>query len=157
MNNICHLFIAKHKQTKWLAGQWYGNYGIEYGRCQNGVQWKTSRMEWKAIFHNQFHTSFHGIVFTEKIYPNVTWWQIILSQRYSTSTSTGIICWQIAVVWWCILQRWQQIRIGPGSYCFFLGPGSSFIRKCGSGSDFCWLLSNSLLMFVKIFVKMYKV
>ena len=44
------------------------------------------------------------------------------AQRYSTSMSTGIICRPIAVVWLCILQRWQRVRIGPGSYCFVSEP-----------------------------------
>ena len=30
--------------------EWNGNFGIEYGRCQNGMEWKILRMEWKAIF-----------------------------------------------------------------------------------------------------------
>ena len=31
--------------------EWNGNFGMEYGRCQNGMEWKISRMEWKTIFH----------------------------------------------------------------------------------------------------------
>ena len=25
--------------------KWNGNFGMEYGRCQNGMEWKISRME----------------------------------------------------------------------------------------------------------------
>ena len=25
--------------------EWNGNFGMEYGRCQNGIEWKISRME----------------------------------------------------------------------------------------------------------------
>ena len=31
--------------------EWNGNFGMEYGRCQNGMEWKISRIEWKTIFH----------------------------------------------------------------------------------------------------------
>ena len=31
--------------------EYNGNFGMEYGRCQNGMEWKISRMEWKTIFH----------------------------------------------------------------------------------------------------------
>ena len=31
--------------------EWNGNFGMEYGRCQNGMEWKISRMEWKTTFH----------------------------------------------------------------------------------------------------------
>ena len=27
------------------------NFGMEYGRCQNEMEWKISRIEWKKIFH----------------------------------------------------------------------------------------------------------
>ena len=37
--------------------EWNGNFGMEYGRCQNGMEWKISRMEWKTIFH----TSIQGL------------------------------------------------------------------------------------------------
>ena len=31
--------------------EWNGNFGKEYGRCQNGMEWKISRMEWKTILY----------------------------------------------------------------------------------------------------------
>ena len=31
--------------------KWNGNFGLEYGRCHNGMERKISRMEWKTIFH----------------------------------------------------------------------------------------------------------
>ena len=34
-----------------------GNFGMEYGRCQNRMEWKISRMEWKAIFHTSIPIS----------------------------------------------------------------------------------------------------
>ena len=30
--------------------EWKGNLVIEYGRCQNGMEWKISRMEWNGRF-----------------------------------------------------------------------------------------------------------
>ena len=42
--------------------EWKGNFGMEYGRCQNGMKWKISRMEWKTIFHTNPILDFaHGI------------------------------------------------------------------------------------------------
>ena len=29
--------------------EWNRNFGMEYGRCQNGMECKISRMEWKTI------------------------------------------------------------------------------------------------------------
>ena len=47
-----------------------------------------------------------------------------------------------------LFQRWQQIRIGFRSCCFFsgirIGSESSFIRRCGSGSEFGFALPNNL-------------
>ena len=40
---------------------------MEYGRCQNGMEWKISRMEWKTIFHTSILDL--CIVFTEKCTP----------------------------------------------------------------------------------------
>ena len=40
--------------------EWNGNFGMEYGRCQNGMKWKISRMEWKTIFHTILNF-LHGI------------------------------------------------------------------------------------------------
>ena len=37
---------------------------MEYGRCQNGMKWKISRMELKTIFH----TRFHALHLQKKIY-----------------------------------------------------------------------------------------
>ena len=49
-------------------GKWNGNFGMEYGRCQNEMEWKIFKMEWKTIFHTfipiPYKISF--IVFTEK-------------------------------------------------------------------------------------------
>ena len=48
--------------------EWNGNFGMEYGRCQNGMEWKISRMEWKTIFHTNSVLDL-CIVFTEKYIP----------------------------------------------------------------------------------------
>ena len=37
--------------------EWNGNFGMEYGRCQNGMEWKISRMIWKTIFHTSIPIS----------------------------------------------------------------------------------------------------
>ena len=28
--------------------EWNGKFGMEYERCQNGMKWKISRMEWNG-------------------------------------------------------------------------------------------------------------
>ena len=38
--------------------EWNGNFGVECGRCQNGMEWKISRMEWKTIFHTSIAISY---------------------------------------------------------------------------------------------------
>ena len=46
-----------------------------------------------------------------------------------------------------LLQRWQRIRSGPDRIqilLFFRGSGSSFIRRCESGSEFGFALPNNL-------------
>ena len=50
--------------------EWNENFGMEYGRCQNGMEWKISRMEWKAIFilQYQFHTKFCALYLRKNIY-----------------------------------------------------------------------------------------
>ena len=41
---------------------------MEYGRCQNGMEWKISRKEWKTIFHTSIPIPYKisCIAFTEK-------------------------------------------------------------------------------------------
>ena len=48
--------------------EWNGNFGMEYGRCQNGMKWKISRMEWKTIFHTSIPIPYEIslMAFTEK-------------------------------------------------------------------------------------------
>ena len=42
--------------------KWNRNFGMEYGRCQNRMEWKILRMEWKAIFHTNSMLDFaHSI------------------------------------------------------------------------------------------------
>ena len=53
--------------------KWNGNFGNEYGRCQNGMERKISRMEWKTIFHTsilpyQFRTRFRALHLKKNIY-----------------------------------------------------------------------------------------
>ena len=40
----------------WYGMEWKRNFGVEYGRCQNGMECKISRLEWKTIFHT-LHTN----------------------------------------------------------------------------------------------------
>ena len=86
--------------------EWNGNFGMEYGRCQNGMEWKISRMEWKTIFHTSIPIPYYisCIVFTEKYTP-MSGSDKILSQKYSTSISAHIISRQIAVLWLCTLRK----------------------------------------------------
>ena len=48
--------------------EWNGNFGMEYGRCQNGMEWKISRMERKTIFHTSLSIPYliSCSVFTQK-------------------------------------------------------------------------------------------
>ena len=60
--------------SHWQSGhgmEWNVNFGMEYGRCQNGMEWKISRMEWKTIFHTSIPIPYYilCIVFTEKYIP----------------------------------------------------------------------------------------
>ena len=50
--------------------EWNGNFGKEYGRCQNGMEWKISRMEWKTIFHTSIPIPYKNscIVFKKNTY-----------------------------------------------------------------------------------------
>ena len=47
--------------------EWNGNFGIEYGRCQNGMEWKISRME-PSILPYQFHTRFCALYLQKNKY-----------------------------------------------------------------------------------------
>ena len=59
-----------------------GNFGMKYGRCQNGMEWKISRMEWNGRFQewngrqsSLLHTNSTLIsimAFTEKYVRRVT-------------------------------------------------------------------------------------
>ena len=43
--------------------EWNRNFGVEYRRCQNGMEWKILRMEWRqsSILPYQFHTRFRSL------------------------------------------------------------------------------------------------
>ena len=41
--------------------EWNWNFGMEYGRYQNGMEWKILRMEWKTIFHTSIPDFEHCI------------------------------------------------------------------------------------------------
>ena len=50
-----------------LAGhgmEWNENFGMEYGRCQNEMERKISRMKWKTIFHT--NSILHFVHFLQK-------------------------------------------------------------------------------------------
>ena len=86
--------------------EWNGNFGMEYGRCQNEMEWKISRMEWKTIFHTSIPIPYQisCIVFAEKC-KLMSGSDKILSQKYSTSISAHVSCRQIAVLWLCTLRK----------------------------------------------------
>ena len=82
--------------------EWNGNFGMEYGRCQNGMELKISRMEWKTILHTsyQLHSRFRALYLQKNAFGCR-----VLSLKYSTSVSTRIICRKIAVLCLCILRK----------------------------------------------------
>ena len=47
--------------------KWNGNFGMEYGRCQNVMEWKISRMEWKTIFHTNSILDFANGIYKKYI------------------------------------------------------------------------------------------
>ena len=84
--------------------EWNGNFGMEYGRCQNGMEDLKNGMEDNLPY--QFHTRFRAMYLQKNLYGcrgviNNT----ALSLKYSTSISTRIICRQIALLWLCILRK----------------------------------------------------
>ena len=80
--------------------EWSGSFGMEYGRYQNGMERKISRMQWKTIFHSN-----SILDFVHCIYRKIHTISKILSQKHSTSISTQIICRQIAILWLCTLRK----------------------------------------------------
>ena len=48
---LCYHFLCYLGHSVKWNGKWNGNFGMEYGRCQNGMEWKISKMEWKTILH----------------------------------------------------------------------------------------------------------
>ena len=50
--------------------EWNGNFGMKYGRCQNGMEWKISRMDGKqsSILPYQFHTRFRALYLQKNTY-----------------------------------------------------------------------------------------
>ena len=85
--------------------EWNGNFTMEYGRCQNGMEDFKNGMEDNLPY--QFHTRFRALYLQKNTY-RCRVVIIILLQKYSTSISTHIICQQIAVLWLCIL---RSVRI----------------------------------------------
>ena len=95
------------------------------------MEWNISRMEWKEIFH----TSFRALYLQKNIYEcrgvtnNIitevftfnSYWYYLLTNRSSLVVYIAEVATDP-----------NRTRI----LLFFLGPGSSFIRRCGSGSDF---------------------
>ena len=53
--------------------EWNGNFSMEYGRCQNGMEWKISRMEYNlSYFHTNSILNFVNGIY-KKMYADV--WQ----------------------------------------------------------------------------------
>ena len=50
MHTTTYRYLYSGHGMEWKM-EWNENFGMEYGRCQNGMEWKISRMEWKTIFH----------------------------------------------------------------------------------------------------------
>ena len=72
------------------------------------MEWNGRFQEWNgrqsSILPYQFQTRFRALYLQKNIY----WCRvvtIILSQKYSTSISTHIICRQIAALWLCALRK----------------------------------------------------
>ena len=77
-----------HSRGRLLGRAWYGtewkmewnkNLGMECGRCQNGMEWKISRMEWNGRFQEwngrqssilpyQFHNRFRALYLQKDTY-----------------------------------------------------------------------------------------
>ena len=49
---VCHGHIVTTAGRARYGIEWNGNFGMEYGRYQNAMEWKILRMDWKAIFHS---------------------------------------------------------------------------------------------------------
>ena len=75
--------------------EWNGNFGMEYGRCQNGMEDFKNEMEDNLPY--QFHTRFRALYLLKNIYRC----QVVTNNIVTTSISTSIICQQIVVVWLC--------------------------------------------------------
>ena len=58
-NNLQSTTKAYKYGMEWKM-EWNGNFGMEYRRCQNGMEWKISRMNGRqtSILPYQFHTRF---------------------------------------------------------------------------------------------------
>ena len=87
-------------------GKWNGTEISVWNMEDARMEWNERFEEWNgrqsSILPYQFHSRFHALYLQKNTYRCrvVT---IILSQKYSTSISTHIICRQIAVLWLCTL------------------------------------------------------
>ena len=83
--------------------EWNGNFGMEYGRCQNGMDWKISRMEWEdnlPYFHINSILDFVHCIYRKNTYRcreviNINCHrsiQLQISTHYYLSTNRGWLC-----------------------------------------------------------------
>ena len=88
--------------------EWNGTEVSVWNMEDARMEWNGRFQEWNgrqsSILPYQFHTRFCALYLQKNTYRCrvVT---IILSQKYSTSISTDIICRQIAVLWLCTLRK----------------------------------------------------
>ena len=68
--------------------EWNKNFGMEYERCQNGMEWKISRTEWKAIFHTNSILYFVHCIYRKKY----IWMSGNDAYCLSTDCSTLVVC-----------------------------------------------------------------
>ena len=74
------------------------------------MEWNGRFQEWNgrqsSILPYQFHTRFCALYLPKNTYRcRVVINNNLLSQKYSTSIFTHIVCQQIAVLWWCTLRK----------------------------------------------------
>ena len=80
--------------------EWNGNFGTEYGRCQNGMEdFKKGRQS--SILSYQFHTRFRGLYLQKNKHGYRVVTNNIVTEVFKLNIY-GIICRQIVVVWLCI-------------------------------------------------------
>ena len=88
--------------------EWNGTEISEWSMEDARMEWNERFQKWNgrqsSILPYQFHTTFRALYLQKNTY-RCRVVIIILSQKYSTSIPTHIICRQIAVIWLCTLRK----------------------------------------------------